>query len=301
MLDLQAAPDTLYSLPNTNTAILSPIMVSTDDPVTPYNPVWIPWFTGAGVALDSDTSGGSLLGTTYTPGAAAGVADLSSTFDNGIGTTTITVILDTDGDSTADTLDNCPLFPNFDQLDTDGDGIGNACDDTPSGEETVILPTVELSAGGMQALSCDALNKIVLPSGDYVMFYSVLCGFEAQLNQTEQSALPGSVDNGTFDSAMTLSVQENGSALELLPLGTTARIAFEVPEDSTDTYAILYWNETMNDGQGGWVELSAGEVPGWYEGKEVYSGMRVYNNTNRADNIVSIVVNFTGTFALVTK
>jgi hypothetical protein len=35
---------------------------------------------------------------------------------------------DTDGDSVADTADNCPSTPNRNQLDTDQDGEGNACD-----------------------------------------------------------------------------------------------------------------------------------------------------------------------------
>jgi len=41
---------------------------------------------------------------------------------------------DADGDSVADSLDNCPDMANENQADADGDGVGDACDvcpDTP--------------------------------------------------------------------------------------------------------------------------------------------------------------------------
>ena len=45
-------------------------------------------------------------------------------------------LIDTDKDGVADTVDNCVLISNVDQLDTDGDKIGNACDATPNGTTT---------------------------------------------------------------------------------------------------------------------------------------------------------------------
>ncbi len=42
-----------------------------------------------------------------------------------------TEILDSDGDGTPDTIDNCPTICNDDQADTDSDGLGDACDNCP--------------------------------------------------------------------------------------------------------------------------------------------------------------------------
>jgi M6 family metalloprotease-like protein len=39
---------------------------------------------------------------------------------------------DTDADGLADTLDNCPIVANSNQLDTDSDSYGNACDNCPN-------------------------------------------------------------------------------------------------------------------------------------------------------------------------
>lgn len=38
---------------------------------------------------------------------------------------------DSDGDTVADAVDNCPQHPNVDQDDTDQDGTGDVCDETP--------------------------------------------------------------------------------------------------------------------------------------------------------------------------
>ncbi len=49
-------------------------------------------------------------------------------------TRTITVvgqIEDADGDGVADSVDNCPNFPNADQVDSDNDGLGDPCDESP--------------------------------------------------------------------------------------------------------------------------------------------------------------------------
>ncbi len=51
------------------------------------------------------------------------------------------LVADTDVDSFADGLDNCPVVANASQLNTDGDGFGNACDVDDDGDG--LLDTVE--------------------------------------------------------------------------------------------------------------------------------------------------------------
>ena len=45
-----------------------------------------------------------------------------------------TAVVDSDGDSIADSADNCPSVSNAGQVDTDGDSTGDACDSTPNGD-----------------------------------------------------------------------------------------------------------------------------------------------------------------------
>lgn len=53
-------------------------------------------------------------------------------------------IVDTDGDNVVDSLDNCPLDANPDQIDRDADGVGDICDDcAPSGWENYPLDSYD--------------------------------------------------------------------------------------------------------------------------------------------------------------
>jgi hypothetical protein len=66
--------------------------------------------------------------------------------------------LDDDNDGVPNSIDNCPLHANADQIDTDTDGVGDVCDDTPDGLGTVdppgpILTQFAIVVGGVIILS----------------------------------------------------------------------------------------------------------------------------------------------------
>lgn len=69
------------------------------------------------------------------------------------------IIVDTDGDSIPDAVDNCPLVPNLNQLDGDGDGVGDACDNC----RFVANPTQDDTDGDGIGDSCDNCPFVVNP------------------------------------------------------------------------------------------------------------------------------------------
>jgi len=63
--------------------------------------------------------------------------------DTGLGTSPIVdmgayELVDGDGDTVPDIIDNCVLVPNTNQIDSDGDGAGDACDECPSDPNKIV-------------------------------------------------------------------------------------------------------------------------------------------------------------------
>ena len=219
---------------------------------------------------------------------------------------------DTDGDGLMDAYDNCMVVPNPDQTDTDGDGIGDACDTTPYGNITPLLVPVTGGAG-FTAFNCYEKTILRLPSSDFVMASVDFCGLDGELQDVYEDALPEELPGGaTFDSGMSLTVLDALlSPVDFIADPGRLTFSFGIPEAAMDQdYSIYFWDPTLKEGAGDWVELPAytEEEDGTpiitslhpeeiSEERLILEGVKKVEELNR----VEFVTNFTGLFVLVVK
>jgi hypothetical protein len=154
---------------------------------------------------------------------------------------------DDDSDYIADEEDNCPVNSNHSQADSDNDGLGDACDPTPQGDPE-----------GGKSLPIECLNPLTLVQLDNLdhALFSGLCGYTAALTSQSQGQVGSLAGGMTFLDAMTISIEINGSPVEMMPAGSHVTVSFVVPPeaDGNDLF-ILYWGPEANGGSGGWVEV----------------------------------------------
>jgi len=141
-VDVKTVSEGLHQLNDTPAAgdTVAPVIANHNDISVSSNSATIINYTLPTVTdnLDTDLTAyclpmpGSLFqagNTTVTCRAADTSGNISSTsFIVSVG------IVDTDNDGVTDSLDNCPVISNADQLDTDNDGVGDVCDSTPNGD-----------------------------------------------------------------------------------------------------------------------------------------------------------------------
>ena len=163
---------------------------------------------------------------------------------------------------------------------------------------------VPFTGGTPVEQDCDLFANTILelPNGTWI---KVGCPFEgfSNLEGVLEEDLPGPLGAGVdFVAGISTSLTD-GEGNTILNDDGTVTITFKIPEDSrARSYSVLFWDETLNDGAGGWVKLSVYEFGTSFplhadnpdDGRVVVSGVQ------QVDDTVTFTVNFSGTFILVT-
>ncbi|GMV34052.1 MAG: right-handed parallel beta-helix repeat-containing protein [Anaerolineales bacterium] len=151
---------------------------------------------------------------------------------------------------------------------------------------------------------CDNFTSTIfeMPDGSWV---NVGCPYEgfSNLESLDQANLPGPLGAGTaFVNGLIVSLTDADGNSILNEQGFIT-INFLLPEGGRGrTHSILYWDPTLNDGQGGWMKLPVFEqgtsFPLHPENPD--DPRIVASGVQQVDNMITVTVNFPGTFVLTT-
>jgi parallel beta-helix repeat protein len=286
MTGLNVSPSTIYTYGANTQATLTSFLYSSVDPSqTAITSSLIPWYTPLLKVL-STTDGGHLISDQYQAGGSAGQAQVSLSLDNAVVSALITVI------------NNTPLEPPTPIIPVIPGG----------GSGTMIIP---VTGAEMADLSCAVPSVLLLTNQDKVIFNGVLCGFKANLQPVDLKALPAPVSiSDTVLKGMTVTIQnKDGAAQSLVPLGANETLSYLVPdEQKNNKFAVLYWDKTLKNGAGDWVELPLRPTDGTdfkvqplhaNDERTILNGVGIVKRGT--EQRVEVVLNFPGTFLLVTQ
>ncbi len=163
---------------------------------------------------------------------------------------------------------------------------------------------VPFTGGTPVEQDCDLFSNTILelPNGTWI---KVGCPFEgfSNLEGVLEEDLPSSLGAGVeFVAGISTSLTD-GEGNTILNEDGTVTITFQIPEDSrARSYSVLFWDETLNDGAGGWVKLPVYEFGTSFplhpdnpeDGRTIISGVQ------RVGDTITLTVDFSGVFVLVT-
>ncbi|RPI93241.1 MAG: right-handed parallel beta-helix repeat-containing protein [Chloroflexi bacterium] len=175
------------------------------------------------------------------------------------------------------------------------------CDD----DKGPLIVEVPPTGGPTVAQDCDQYTGTILklPDGTSV---KIGCPFEgfSHLEEVLEENLPTPIGAGIdFLAGLSLGLTDGQGNLILNEDGTVT-INFAIPEGArAGHHSILFWDETLNDGKGGWVELPPYEVGTSFalHSDDPDDPRTIISGVQRVGNVVRVTVDFSGTFVLVER
>lgn len=180
---------------------------------------------------------------------------------------------------------------------------GDCCEPEPPKEPKIV--EVPFEGGDPVEQDCENTSGTILqlPNGTWV---KVGCPFEgySTLSGITEGGLPGVLGAGVdFLAGISVGLTDGEGDFVINSDGTIT-ITFKIPEDSRGRkHSILFWDPTLDDGEGGWVQLPPFEFGTSFplnpddpdDGRVIISGVQ------EKDGFVTVTVNFPGIFILVTR
>lgn len=180
------------------------------------------------------------------------------------------------------------------------------CDEPPAPPKDPIVIDVPFTGGDPERLDYEDFSKTILrlPNGSSASFTSPESESFGTLEGLLEKDLPGRLGAGVdFIGGMSVSLMdEEGNPLEANPDGSIT-VKFKLPEDARGKFSILYWDPTLNDGKGGWVQLPLFEVGTSFplNADDPEDERTVLSGVQQVGDTITVTVNFPGTFVLVSR
>jgi hypothetical protein len=187
--------------------------------------------------------------------------------------------------------------------DCDPCDCGDCCD--PEGPKEPKIVQVPFEGGDPVEQDCETTSGTILqlPNGTWVKVGCPFDGYSTLGGITEEQ-LPGSMGAGTnFVSGITIGLTDDEGNFVLNSDGTIT-MSFKIPEDSRGRgYSILFWDLTLNDGEGGWVQLPLFEfgTSFFLNPDDPEDGRMIISGVQEVNGFVTVTVNFPGIFVLVER